>query len=356
MPLERLYLKDFRLFQEKTFTFTEGTNLILGVNGSGKTSILESLNILLAGKSFRTKDTKECINSEKDSYALSANGLMGEGKVSLKAFNSQEGRLNTNRMLEGKKIRQDDLFYLQAILSRDLKMIDGEPDIRRDYFNDLMFHVKPDVKKISNKYTKALKQRNRALKNKRDNTEIDIWTKEVSSIGLELSLLQYDFFKHFKTYSKNYIENITSVDSFNFLEGLDVSFSKGWERSKKLDESLDGCIERDKALGYTSKGPHRMDFTFNINKKRAGSNLSRGQLKILILLIFLSNYSLLKNLKDTETILMIDDLSSELDAHNLTSILEEILKIKHQVILTGIEGDDMLACLKKLTNFTQINI
>jgi recombinational DNA repair ATPase RecF len=99
-----------------------------------------------------------------------------------------------------------------------------------------------------------------------------------------------------------------------------------------------------------------MDFTFNINKKRAGSNLSRGQLKILILLIFLSNYSLLKNLKDTETILMIDDLSSELDAHNLTSILEEILKINHQVILTGIEGDEMLSCLKKLTNFTQINI
>ena len=218
MPLERLYLKDFRLFQEKTFTFTEGTNLILGVNGSGKTSILESLNILLAGKSFRTKDTKECIKNEKDSYALSANGLMGEGKVSLKAFNSQEGRLNTNRMLDGKKIKQDDLFYLQAILSRDLKMIDGEPDIRRDYFNDLMFHVKPDVKKISNIYTKALKQRNRALKNKRDNTEIDIWTKEVSSIGLDLSLLQYDFFKYFKTYSKNYIENITSVDSFNFLE------------------------------------------------------------------------------------------------------------------------------------------
>ena len=202
MPLERLYLKDFRLFQEKTFTFTEGTNLILGVNGSGKTSILESLNILLSGKSFRTKDTKECIKSEKDSYAISANGLIGEGRVSLKAFNSLEGRLTTNRILDGKKIRQDDLFYLQAILSRDLKMIDGEPDIRRDYFNDLMFHVKPDVKKISNKYTKALKQRNRALKNKRDNSEIDIWTKEVSSIGLDLSLLQYDFFKHFKTYSK----------------------------------------------------------------------------------------------------------------------------------------------------------
>ena len=99
-----------------------------------------------------------------------------------------------------------------------------------------------------------------------------------------------------------------------------------------------------------------MDFTFNINKKRAASNLSRGQLKILILLIFLSNYNLLKELNESEIILMVDDLSSELDDDNLTAILQEILKINHQIILTGIEGDEILNCLKKLTNFTQINI
>ena len=53
---------------------------------------------------------------------------------------------------------------------------------------------------------------------------------------------------------------------------------------------------------------------------------------------------------------MVDDLSSELDDDNLTAILQEILKINHQIILTGIEGDEILNCLKKLTNFTQINI
>jgi recombinational DNA repair ATPase RecF len=99
-----------------------------------------------------------------------------------------------------------------------------------------------------------------------------------------------------------------------------------------------------------------MDFTFNINNKKASSNLSRGQLKILILLIFLSNHSLLNDLKNTEIILMVDDLGSELDNKNLTLILEEILKIENQIILTGIEGDEIHSSLKKLTNFTQINI
>ena len=356
MPLQRLQLKDFRLFQEHSFAFTEGTNLILGKNGSGKTTVLESLNILLTGKSFREKDTKDCIRGDEKSYALLARGLLRDKELHLNATNNHDGRLVSSRLLDNKKVKKEDLFYLQAVLSRNLKMIDGEPDIRRDYFNELMFHVKPEAQKIYTKYQKALKQRNRCLKNKSDNSAIALWTKEVSAIGLDLSLMQYDFFKSFKKYVKIYIEDSISSKSFNFLDGLDVNFSKGWERTKKLDESLQGCLERDMALGYTSKGPHRMDFTFNINNKKASSNLSRGQLKILILLIFLSNHGLLNDLKNTEIILMVDDLGSELDNKNLTLILEEILKMNNQIILTGIEGDEIHSSLKKLTNFTQINI
>ena len=144
--------------------------------------------------------------------------------------------------------------------------------------------------------------------------------------------------------------------SFNYLDKLSLTFSKGWERSKKLEESLLECLERDMALGYTSKGPHRMDFTFSVKNKRASSNLSRGQLKILILLVFLSSTKLLKDLIDTETLLMIDDLGSELDLKNLTSIVMKILESENQIILTGIEGEEMHKSLKKMTNFTQINI
>ena len=65
---------------------------------------------------------------------------------------------------------------------------------------------------------------------------------------------------------------------------------------------------------------------------------------------------LLKDLVDTEILLMIDDLGSELDLSNLTSIIMKILESENQIILTGIEGEEMHKSLKKMTNFTQINI
>ncbi|MFL2706695.1 MAG: DNA replication/repair protein RecF [Gammaproteobacteria bacterium] len=356
MPLQRLHLKNFRLFEDKIFTFSDGTNLILGKNGSGKTTVLESLSILMTGNSFRAKETKECINSNKDFYNISGKGLLDGKNLSIVIENSHKKRLFSKRKLEDSPVKKEDLYFLQVVLAKNLKMIEGEPDLRREFFNELMFHVKPETKKVHNKYQKALKQRNRCLKNKLSESEISLWSREVSAIGLELSLEQYNFFKIFKEHTKYSIKKNISHGTFEYLDQLDLAFSKGWERTKKLEESLLESMERDMALGYTSKGPHRMDFTFSVSNRKASSNLSRGQLKILILLLFLSSSRLLKELIETEILLIIDDLGSELDLKNLISILKVILESENQIILTGIEGEEMHKSVKKLTNFTQINL
>ncbi len=356
MSLQRLHLKNFRLFEDKTFEFSNGINLILGENGSGKTTVLESLNILLTGNSFRAQQTKECIHSDKEFYNVSAKGIIKGKDFSLFVENNHNKRLFSKRMLGELSVKKGDLYFLQVVLSKNFKMIDGEPEIRREFFNDLMFHVKPEIKKLHNAYQKALKQRNRSLKKRLSNSEVSLWSKKLSALGLELSLEQYNFFKIFKDHTLESMEKNVSNGSFNYLDKLSLTFSKGWERSKKLEESLLESLERDKALGYTSKGPHRMDYTFTVENKKASSNLSRGQLKILILLVFLSSIKLLKDLIDTEILLMIDDLGSELDLNNLTSIVMKILESDNQIILTGIEGEEMHKSLKKMTNFTQINI
>ncbi len=356
MPLQRLHLKNFRLFQDKTFKFSNGINLILGENGSGKTTVLESLNILITGNSFRSKETKECIHSDKEFYNVSAKGIFRGKDLSLVVENNHNKRLFSKRMLGELSVKKGDLYFLQVVLAKNLKMIDGEPEIRREFFNDLMFHVKPEIKKLHNFYQKALKQRNRALKKRLSTSEVSLWSKKLSTAGLELSLQQYNFFKIFKEHTLESMEKNVSNGSFNYLDKLSLTFSKGWERSKTLEQSLFDSLERDKALGYTSKGPHRMDYTFTVDNKKAASNLSRGQLKILILLVFLSSINLLKDLIDTEILLMIDDLGSELDLNNLTSIVMKILESENQIILTGIEGEEMHKSLKKMTNFTQINI
>ena len=356
MPLTRLQLKNFRLFQDNLFTFSDRTNLILGENGSGKTSILESINILLLGSSFRTKETKECINLSKNSFSITGKGTLDNKELTLLVKNGLNIRIHSSRKIEGTSAKKQDLYFLQTVTAKNLRMIDGEPDIRRDYFHELMFHVKPTTKKLYSDYQRALKQRNKCLKRNLAKSELSTWSKELAELGLALSLEQYSFFKHFKEYNIQGIEEIVKSGKFTFLDNFNVTFSKGWERSKKLEESFKDSLDKDKSIGYTSKGPHRMDINFQINNKKAASNLSRGQLKILILLIFLTNTKLVKKITKRETLLMVDDLGSELDVKNLRSLIEQIILSENQIVLTGIEGEEMHQSIKKLTNFTQINL
>ena len=114
MPLQRLHLKNFRLFQDKTFKFSHGINLILGENGSGKTTVLESLNILLTGNSFRAKETKECIHSDKEFYNVSAKGILKGKNLSLVVENNHNKRLFSKRKLGELSVKKGELYFLQV--------------------------------------------------------------------------------------------------------------------------------------------------------------------------------------------------------------------------------------------------
>ena len=356
MPINRVYLENFRLFQKKDLILSDDKNFIQGTNGSGKTSILESIEILVNSRSFRTQQTKDCIQHNTNSFKASLKGSCTNQEIYLKGTNSRNGRLSFSRKLNDKTAKKGSLFFLQTVLAKNLRMIEGEPDLRRDHLNSLMFHVKPSSYKTYLSYNKILKQRNKALKSKLGQSQISSWSKQLAKIGVNLSKDQYEFFNNFRSFLLEELNTSEENKKFKFLEKPDVKFSKGWERSKSFQNSLDESIEKDIALGFTSQGPHRMDYEFYIKGKKASSVLSRGQLKILILLVFLSSITLLQDLMDTEILLMIDDLGSELDFNNLTSILMKILESENQIILTGIEGEEMHKSLKKMTNFTQINI
>ena len=80
--------------------------------------------------------------------------------------------------------------------------------------------------------------------------------------------------------------------------------------------SLQESLEKDYAIGYTRLGPHKMDCEFYIKGKKASAILSRGQSKLLIILVFLINHNLINSYIDSEAVLLVDDLGSELDLEN----------------------------------------
>lgn len=356
MPINRVYLENFRLFKKKDLIFSEDKNFIQGLNGSGKTSVLESIEMLLNGKSFRTTKNKDCINHKSDSFKISLKGSHMKQDVTLKGLNKVNGRLSFSRKLNNKTTQKGSFFFLQTVLAKNLRMIEGEPDLRRDHLNNLMFHVKPASYKTYLAYNKTLKQRNRCLKQKLGKAEISVWTEQLAKIGVNLSTYQYEFFNRFRDVLIEGLNPSEKNNKFKFLEEADIRLIKGWERSKSLLNSLQDSIEKDLAIGYTSQGPHRMDCEYYMNGKIASSVLSRGQLKVLILLIFLVNHKLINSFFESDTVLLIDDLGSELDLDNLELVLSEISNTPNQVILTGIKGEDLEKIVSNFSKFKRINL
>ena len=356
MPIDSLYLEKFRLFDSKKIDLSPERSLIVGKNGSGKTSVLEAVEILFSGKSFRSSNTLDCIKHSDSFFKIAALGKSNEIDLRLETSKSSEGRISTKRSLGGKRIKSSEAPLIQAVLGKHLRMVEGEPELRRDFVNRLMFHVKPETSTLNNTYNKALQQRNRSLRKKLPIEQLNNWTEQVLELGMKLSKEQYDFFKVLKEVSIDYILNETEENNIEFLKNVNLHFISGWDTSKTMRKCFQDSLPKDMALGYTTQGPHRQDFVFSVDKKKAAANLSRGQVKLLIILIFLSSYDVINSFSTKRILLLIDDIGSEMDEDNLKTLFNIISKDKNQVILTAIDGSFLDQMNENLKQFKRINL
>ncbi len=356
MPIDSLYLEKFRLFDSKKIDLSPERSLIVGKNGSGKTSVLEAVEILFSGKSFRSSNTLDCIKHSDSFFKIAALGKSNEIDLRLETSKSSEGRISTKRSLGGKRIKSSEAPLIQAVLGKHLRMVEGEPELRRDFVNRLMFHVKPETSTLNNTYNKALQQRNRSLRKKLPIEQLNNWTEQVLELGMKLSKEQYDFFKVLKEVSIDYILNETEENNIEFLKNVNLHFISGWDTSKTMRKCFQDSLPKDMALGYTTQGPHRQDFVFSVDKKKAAANLSRGQVKLLIILVFLSSYYVINRFSKRESLLLIDDIGSEVDEDNLKILFNIISKDKNQVILTAIDGSFLDQMNENLKQFKRINL
>ncbi len=353
MLIKNLYLENFRLFNQTKLTL-KGSCIIFGKNGSGKTSILEALEVLLSGKSFRQRDLKKCISKRRKKFRIALRAMLEGVELRIIAKKSCTDRLETNRRLDEKPLKLKNSPYFSFLTAKTLRMIEGEAELRRDFFNKIMFHVEPETKALHANYLKALHNRNKLLK-KEFSKELTIWTERLEQSGAALSKKQEVFFDIFTKHLEDYFLGLDLNDDLKIFRNFKVKFSPGWKGSS-LKNSIDDSFMKDKILGFTSAGPHRLDLIYKIETNSASSILSRGQQKLLILLIYLSISSFLKLTTKLPPVLLIDDFASELDLANLSFFLKQVLASDCQVILTAIDKEKDKLNKEVLSNFQQINL
>ena len=355
MSIDKVFLKNFRPFSDLKVDLSNKNLLLTGANGTGKTSVLEAINVLITGKSFKTRDLKDCIKDKSKGFLVDLEITRNKKIFKIRAEKELNKRISRKGKTDTSSVKKKDLPVIQFIQAKDLRMIEGETELRRDFFNKAMFHVEPKADDEYRSYKKTLSQRNMALKRKASEKELKIWNKALIEIGNMLEETQKRFFLNF---FKDTLEKRREEKKGNpeFLNTIKIHLNKGWPTDLSFGDAIEKSSQKDRALGYTSLGPHRLDLMFYTENKPAKSVLSRGQQKLLILLIFFYLNDVLKSQVKTEIIYLIDDITSELDQENLEIVLQEALALNSQLLITAIEGEKTENFGSFLDKFRHLNL
>ena len=325
--LKEIKLYNFRNHEEFLVDLNKKTTLIVGENGSGKTSVLEAIYICLQGKSFRAVDD-EILQRGSDFYRVELNFL--DGQKQKITFNGLEKNFFQNGN-KSKRILKKNKYPVVLFLPEDLHLIQSSPTRRRDYFNQFLNQIDEIYHNSLLKYNKALKQRNELLKKeyiKRE--EIFSWDVMLAKYGSEILKRRLDWVEKInQDFSEIYQKIAKNKDKTEiFYTGEKINQNN---YIKKLEENF----EKDKILGYTSFGIHRDDFIFKFNGVVADGSASRGEMRSIILALkFIEAELLYKELKK-RPIILLDDVFSELDKIRQKSLVKNFKN--NQVILTSVE-------------------
>jgi len=326
MYISKIKLYNYRNYIEQEINLDKGVNVFYGLNGEGKTNILEAVYLNAIGKSFRTSKDKELINFNKELAKTEIEYVTKkrEGKINITISDKKDIILNgikVNRLSEF-------LGNINIVLFNpdDILILKKGPGERRRFLDVMISQLRPKYVYYLSQYKKILEQRNIYLRQENKNYDLlDIWDEKLVTTGKEIQNYRNEFIEKIKEKINNTHKNITDEK-----EEIKIKYLSNLNENK-LKEARNEDIER----GYTSIGVHRDDFLVYINGKMVNQYGSQGQNRTAILSLKLSELEIVYEEIGEYPILLLDDFMSELDGNRRKKLLENIRET--QVLITCTE-------------------
>jgi len=336
MALAELTVQDLRCIEIAELTFGQGTTLVYGANGAGKTSILEAIYLLGRGRSFRTRLNERLVRHGQGASRVvgKATHALGAHQLGVEVKKERDQRTSTAGRLNGANIRSLSelaLAFPTQIIDPDAhKLIEDSATRRRRWLDWAVFHVEPGFAAAWSRYQRALLQRNAALKS--GVTPISVWDEELGREGELLTAARERVLTALLPYWRDMIEGLVGLE-------ISLGFSPGWDRSMSLADSLAAHSTRDRDRRTTTVGPHRADIQVRVKGRAAREVLSRGQQKLAAVALSLSQLEFLQIEHDLRPTVLLDDPSAELDQSRLERFIGRVRRLNTQIVVTALEKD-----------------
>jgi DNA replication and repair protein RecF len=224
-------------------------------------------------------------------------------------------------------------FPVQIIDPGVHKLVEEGGFRRRRWMDWAVFHVEHGFADLWVRYTRAVKQRNAALRHQP--AQAAAWDPEVARLGELIAEARRGMLDQMQAGWRE------SVAALSGLE-VDLHYSRGWSQDVPLSQALVDSRARDQARGLTHSGPHRADVLVRLNGRPAREVLSRGQQKLVAIAMTLAQIRLLQERTATTPTLLLDDPAAELDGPHLLRFIEEVGRLECQLVLTSLQSESDL--------------
>ena len=337
MGLTWLEITGIRNISNLRLRLNPGTNLIVGANGSGKTSILESIHLLGSARSFRRTSIDSLISKDLDQSIVRCELDKGSTRHLIGVQRTRAGSRVIK--IDGDEVkRATDLASILPVMvlgADTVELLLGPPGIRRRFLNWGLFHVEQSFAQCWEGANRCLKQRNEVLKQNGSDEDLDTWTRELVHYSQQLDSIRNDYMEVYGRQFAICIERLTN------LKEVTCHYYRGWGSEYSLSEYFLNDNEIDRKRRFTQKGFQRADVRIRVNNEDATSICSRGELKVLCWAMTLTQGALLEGSNDL--VYLVDDMASELDNQHCKKIANYLLSTGEQIIATGIEADRQLS-------------
>ena len=322
MKIDSLSLMNFRNYETLNISFGD-LNIIYGLNGSGKTNIIEAIYTLALTKSFRINNDKVMIKKGKIKAKIKGNVLKNGDENTFGVEISNDGKVVTINGEKQDKV-SDYVSRINVILFNpsDTRLIDEAPMIRRKMLNIEISQIYKEYLVILTNYQRILKQRNFYLRGmyvngSYTNTYLDILNKKLIEYGSIIC-----------KYREKFVDNINKYIASNYEKIFGSGTLKIRYVSTFKNKSEDDLIKRYKdnyqkelSVGKTLEGIHHDDIVFVLDNNNLKEWGSEGQRKNAIISFKLAEINVINEIKGYYPILILDDLFSELDKVKVTNLL-----------------------------------
>ena len=347
MTLQRLWLRDFRSYEEAEVSFGPGLTVVVGPNGTGKTNLLEAAGYLSILGSFRGAPSEALVRLGAERGVVRAEIDAGGRSVLIESEIVPSGRnrvlVNKQPLNRNRELR--DVLRITVFSPEDLSLVKGGPGERRSYLDGVLTMLHPRNEAMLTELERVLRQRNALLKqvggrlSAEAGFTLDVWDAKLGHVGTDVARARLALLDELRPFVGTAYGDVADRPAPVTLTYRSVWF----DRPDGLPGALAEGRSDDARRGLSLIGPHRDDVELLIEGRPSRTHASQGEQRTLSLALRLAAHRLLTDRLGEPPLLLLDDVFSELDPQRSDALVRHLppgQALLASALIDNLQGSD----------------